>query len=382
MRQIIPARKVKLFLLILINVVLFTACTSPADDSLHITQTVQSALETAVVQQFTEQPTHTATVTQTPTQTVTPTRTPLPSATPTITPTSWYHRVPFESTVDTRYGLVVKAPVVLYTSAEEASVQGERFRTLPGEEVHVTFSNVQVVDGQEFYEVEPGGWLAADLVTEEIPSLYAGVVLDGFPSSGFGWLVNDTFSVAFIPTSEEKPEKVTRYSRYTLLNVLSVVEDDEKMRWFEIAPDEWISDENFSYVSQMQNPTRGATKRWISVNLTEQYLLVYENDQPIYASLVSTGKLPGWTGSGVFSIYHKDEAYTLFTPDPKTVGNYLIQDVPYILYYEGSWALHGAYWHDNFGKPSSHGCVNLSLADAAWLFDWANEGEWVILYYE
>jgi lipoprotein-anchoring transpeptidase ErfK/SrfK len=185
-----------------------------------------------------------------------------------------------------------------------------------------------------------------------------------------------------VPTEEEMGEEITQFERYQVLEVLSVVTDTNRTRWFEVQPGEWISDDDFAYVEKVQpNPTRGATDRWISVNLSEQYLVAYENNLPIYAALVSTGKETGWaTGSGIFTVFHKDESFSLFSPDPNIVGNYLIQDVPFILYYQGSFAVHGAYWHDNFGLPNSHGCVNLSLTDAEWLFNWAEEGEWVVLY--
>jgi lipoprotein-anchoring transpeptidase ErfK/SrfK len=51
---------------------------------------------------------------------------------------------------------------------------------------------------------------------------------------------------------------------------------------------------------------------------------------------------------------------------------YFLEDVPWTMYFHGAYALHGAYWHDRFGKVHSHGCVNLSLADAKWLFDWTS----------
>ena len=143
-----------------------------------------------------------------------------------------------------------------------------------------------------------------------------------------------------------------------------------------------MPDDAFAFIEgARENPSKGATDRWISVDLSEQTLVVYEAGQPIFATLVSTGKETGWaTGEGLFTVFHKSESNALLSPDPAQVGNYLIQDVPYILYYQGSFAIHGAYWHDNFGVPNSHGCVNLSPADAKWLYDWTKEGEWVILY--
>jgi hypothetical protein len=75
---------------------------------------------------------------------------------------------------------------------------------------------------------------------------------------------------------------------------------------------------------------------------------------------------------------------------------YFLQDVPWTMYFQGSYGLHAAYWHDAFGEPRSRGCINLSPRDARWLFEWAspvlveeqqdilstadNPGTWVYVY--
>jgi lipoprotein-anchoring transpeptidase ErfK/SrfK len=69
---------------------------------------------------------------------------------------------------------------------------------------------------------------------------------------------------------------------------------------------------------------------------------------------------------GEFNIYWKLESTLMAGP------NYYLPDVPYTMYFYGGYALHGAYWHNNFGQPMSHGCVNLSIADSQTLFEWAD----------
>ncbi len=59
---------------------------------------------------------------------------------------------------------------------------------------------------------------------------------------------------------------------------------------------------------------------------------------------------------------------------------YYLEDVPFTLYYDGARALHGAYWRYNLGYPQSHGCVNLAIIDAHYLFDWAKDGDWVYVH--
>ena len=126
-------------------------------------------------------------------------------------------------------------------------------------------------------------------------------------------------------------------------------------------------------------PPEGVTgNRWIEVNLEEQSLAVYENNRLVFATMIATGMKPFWTRPGVFQIFQKKEAETMRNNDPSDF--YYLEDVPYTMYFDGARALHGAYWRTYFGFPQSHGCVNLSVGDAHWLFDWAREGDWVYVH--
>ena len=121
--------------------------------------------------------------------------------------------------------------------------------------------------------------------------------------------------------------------------------------------------------------------RWIEINLYEQTVAVYDQRRLVYATLLSSG-LPGWwTRPGLFQIYVKLEADTMrgaFEPD--RADFYYLEDVPWTMYFDESRALHGAYWHNGFGYPRSHGCVNLAPGDARWIFDWARDGDWVYVW--
>jgi hypothetical protein len=117
-------------------------------------------------------------------------------------------------------------------------------------------------------------------------------------------------------------------------------------------------------------------EKWIDVNLTTQTLIAYEGDKPVYVTLVSTGKRDLQdkekdhpTPKGAFRIREKHIAATM-DGDVASDGPYSIEDVPWIMYFSGSYALHGAFWHSNFGHTKSHGCVNLSPEDARQLFGW------------
>ena len=117
-----------------------------------------------------------------------------------------------------------------------------------------------------------------------------------------------------------------------------------------------------------------AWDRWIDVDISKQLLVAYSGTRPVFVTLVSTGRKgseeePFDTPEGRWRVYSKQVTSNM---DGTTAsdGNYAIQDVPWVMYFEGSYALHGAFWHRSFGHVRSHGCVNLGPSDARWLFMW------------
>jgi hypothetical protein len=109
-------------------------------------------------------------------------------------------------------------------------------------------------------------------------------------------------------------------------------------------------------------------EKWVHVDLTEQTLTAYEGDHPVFTTLVSTGKTDHETPRGLFKVWLKAVRHKMTGPpdDP-----YEVDEVPFTLFFRRGDALHGAFWHDAFGSVVSHGCVNLSVGDAEWLFNWA-----------
>ncbi len=113
-----------------------------------------------------------------------------------------------------------------------------------------------------------------------------------------------------------------------------------------------------------------ADARWIHVDLAEQTLVAYEGDRPVFATLTSTGRAGFETPTGVFRIASKHVSTTMDDLDAGEEA-YLIEDVPWTMYFEGNYAVHAAFWHSSFGHVRSHGCINLSPADARWVFSFA-----------
>lgn len=111
--------------------------------------------------------------------------------------------------------------------------------------------------------------------------------------------------------------------------------------------------------------------RWIRVDLSEQMMIIYQGGQPIRGFVVSTG-LPGTpTVTGTFNIRMKVRSQTMEGGDPALGNYYNLPNVEWVQYFYADYGFHGTYWHNNFGHPMSHGCVNMTNADAKWLFDWA-----------
>ena len=118
----------------------------------------------------------------------------------------------------------------------------------------------------------------------------------------------------------------------------------------------------------------GKKEPWIDIDLTTQILYAYRGNELERHYVVSTGTWITPTKPGQFQIYAKYESAPMWGVD------YYLPGVPYVMYYDGDYGIHGAYWHDNFGTPMSHGCINMGLREAEWLFNFAQVGTWVHIH--
>ncbi len=107
-------------------------------------------------------------------------------------------------------------------------------------------------------------------------------------------------------------------------------------------------------------------EKWIEVDLTQQMLYAWEGTETVYSTEISSGKDDTPTRVGRFRIRSKHVSQHLVGP------GYSLPDVPFVMYYSGAFAIHAAYWHDQWGAPVSHGCINMRREDAQWLFEWAD----------
>jgi lipoprotein-anchoring transpeptidase ErfK/SrfK len=121
--------------------------------------------------------------------------------------------------------------------------------------------------------------------------------------------------------------------------------------------------------------TGNGGKRWVYVNLSEQRLYAYEGDTLVNSFVVSTGTWQTPTVTGKYKIWIKLRSSSMSGP------GYYLPDVPYIMYFYKGYGIHGTYWHNNFGTPMSHGCVNMTIADAEWVYNFTSVGTVVEVSY-
>ena len=116
-------------------------------------------------------------------------------------------------------------------------------------------------------------------------------------------------------------------------------------------------------------------EHWIDVDLSQQRVYAYAGDTVVNSFVVSTGTWQTPTVTGEFKIWIKLRYTDMSGP------GYYLPDVPYTMYFYKGYGLHGTYWHNNFGTPMSHGCVNLSIPDAEWLYNFSSVGTVVNVHY-
>jgi hypothetical protein len=181
--------------------------------------------------------------------------------------------------------------------------------------------------------------------------------------------------------ADEKNGKLKRgdsVERFTIVQLTGKKVTIEDRGYFETEEGWWLRDIDAAVTRPGSPPKNLAPgEKWIDVNLSTQSLIAFEGDKPVYATVVSTGRhndedksKDHRTVQGEFRIREKHIAATM-EDDGASDGPYSIQDVPWIMYFEGSYALHGAFWHSMFGRERSHGCVNMTPHDAKHIFAWA-----------
>ena len=221
----------------------------------------------------------------------------------------------------------------------------------------------RVVNGETWYRVGGDRWVYGDDTEKAEISPLRGYHFNSPQTGQFAFVVADPATVYRSPS--QSAAQAGQLKRYTPVFVTS-----HTSGWLQLGSQGWVPNEDVRLVRTTARPENvGAEDKWIDVDLTNQTVAAYEGDKMVWATLVSTGKEPTPTKTGVFYIYEKKIGEFMAggwaDHDP-----YILEEVPWTMYFTERYALHGAYWHDQFGEVRSHGCVNLTPEDAKFLFTW------------
>ena len=267
---------------------------------------------------------------------------------------------------------------------------GAPVRYLDDWDTWLSIRGSRVVNGQTWYLTSQGTWVSAGDVRFFPVTQFQGYQFQGDEQGDLGFILENATHVHAKPA--DNANDLGYLARYTPVAILGMDNG-----WFRIADGQWVNPRFVRVVKRTPRPANiGPAEKWIDVNLTQQTLVAYEGDQPVFATLTSTGKGTTPTATGLFRIYRKLISHTM-AGGTEDKDPYTLDEVPWSMYFYQGFALHGAYWHDQFGAVRSHGCVNLSPADAKFLFGWTgpvlpagsnavgatndNPGTWVYVHY-
>jgi hypothetical protein len=278
-----------------------------------------------------------------------------------------------------RYFRVTDKGAALYGSVEDAASNQPSGRIAPGFELYVSYVGIEIdQNGTSYYRLRSGALIGMDGARAAVPT-FQGLAFSSQPPRAFGWVMGETNTR--ISPGLNSPESGHTLYRYNIVQIYDT-QEASNLTWNLVSPGEWVDSRQVARVDPHTTPPKGVTaSRWIEVNLFEQTLSVYDNDRLVFATLLSSGVAPFWTRPGIFQIRVKKPAETMSgATEADRSDYYYLEDVPWTMYFDEERALHGAYWHNGFGYARSHGCVNLSVGDSHWLFDWANVGDTVYVY--
>ncbi|MEM9463702.1 MAG: L,D-transpeptidase [Myxococcota bacterium] len=264
----------------------------------------------------------------------------------------------------------LKTPAPLYfrppTEAELASGSSAPIRELAQGAHFVAMDRTLPVGEQTLHRTVRGFYVREeDLEAKPMPTMH-GELLAGADALPLAFVHVDEAALVD-PHSGAARGTAAKFARFTI----DRIGEHEGQRQVIATEGFAVAAESVRVVRPHPRPPEiGADARWIHVNLDQQTLVAYEGDRPVLATLVSSGKAGFEPPLGVFRVHKKYTTVTMSGPDPDA-GTYAVEQVPWTMYYWGSYALHGAYWHDIFGNVRSHGCTNIPPVDARWLFHWA-----------
>lgn len=220
----------------------------------------------------------------------------------------------------------------------------------------------------DWVEVAPNHWIPQSSLEGVRASSFSGVTIGGlaFPMA---WVV-DYVRPSQVPgrTPVAGTPILQRYTRVYIYKSIQV----GRWEWYLIAPGQWIDQRKVGRLVTPNNP--GVGGRWVAVDLYEQVLTAWDGGNLVFATLISSGLRQWPTREGVFNVWARKVTDSM-TGAMGRPDYYALPTVPYVMYFDKDISLHGTYWHDRFGLKRSHGCVNMSVTDARWVFDFTGGGD-------
>ena len=224
---------------------------------------------------------------------------------------------------------------------------------------------------QEFYQGTRYWWIPrAGTTTVRAPDFH-GIEVGEDTAVPFLWVTDPTARLCTDPGRRgDAPsgcESVARHSRLTYAET-----EQAGGQWYRTNDNKYIAALQVSRVDRVDRPEGiYRNERWIHVDLLNQFAALYEGDRMTFVTLISSGDDEHATPTGLFRVESKHVSATMDNEDNLSSA-FFIQDVPWVMYFRGSYALHGAFWHDRFGLRTSHGCVNLAPEDARRFFNFSD----------
>lgn len=268
-----------------------------------------------------------------------------------------------------RYAFAKADEVPVYENPTDEGDGVPPVRFLPDGYIGLSLSNPQplLVNGREWYQVNPKEYVRGDLLELVQSSTYQGVLVPHFLDKPFAWVLFNT-KVSRAPGME--PEKDALFLPERSLVFIYEMREVDGEKWCNVGCGWWAPYRRLGLVVRESRPEGvKESERWLDVSLNEQTLSAYQGDRMVFSTLISTGNSQFPTVRGLYRIRLKIVSKKM-SGGEETGDYYFLEDVPWQMFFYQGFGFHASYWHDLFGLPTSHGCVNLSPMDAKWLFDW------------
>jgi lipoprotein-anchoring transpeptidase ErfK/SrfK len=268
------------------------------------------------------------------------------------------------------YVMVGKNGVLGYDRRENVDVGSPNAEMQPG--FMLGFTDMADTRDATIFLTTHGLWISSRDVQVLKPSDFHGSAVDG--ELDIAWVYEKRAQVFSAPDVRQMPARFV--NRLTPIAVQGQQQRPSGL-WLKYEGG-WLKSSALRTAQLQQPPAEvGTDEHWIDVDTTSQILVAYVGTRPVFATLVSTGRgkagTPQATPVGIHRVWIKLRQSDMDNLDvAEAKSPYAVEAVPHVMFFEAGYGIHGTYWHDDFGVQKSHGCVNVSLADARWLFQFAS----------